>query len=1280
MNLMDSFTTLVSQPQAEVDLLKKLNPNINIFPNEKVRDLIYKSLKEKDLKISTMSPDELFNTLEEIRKYKKMLILNSGEDILNETLNFFISDIYKDALHFFLEVLQNIDDAPFSVDIEKDGVSEKDLDIELYNDKIVFKYDENGFNFSDFFAITSFGNSTKKSKLSESGTIGEKGIGFKSVFDLMSKAEIKSRYFSFVIECDEEKLESIFEPKNITIEDKYKRGTQLTLYFKKEKAIDCINQIKEWISNNLLAKNVASAFLFLKNIKSVSYTSFDISDESPVPPVHLKRTPLNKEFCLININGQKYIKYTEIVKFSKSEIISRWKRLKEELKEKDESFSIERPLEVCFPIIHHLEDYKSIKGKVYSYLPTNIEIAFPILLNVDVHLTASRGNIKNTDFAGTEWNAKINTYLPKFLKNAYMALCKTATEDDLKDVLDLKEVREKLYLYIPSYKFKAVTNPETYKAAMLEFREEIIKEKVFLTNKNEFVNQYNIYNISTKLTVNDHESKVIGHLYNFLKNDSLFNLNYPMNEDWNKFLNTINLEEDSWNIKYIDAYQIIASQGGILKHWSSSLDSKKDDIEILLSILNTNVNYVKQKDDLYKLKLIPIENNDTFKIISFEDAATSNKPIFIHADDRSVENTTDCYFIFEESKDHYPFKYLDKTLQEILGIMKYNKDKFFESEIQKIKDINLPISKEILISFFQKSYPLFDGNFSAHNEYMAFIREQFSNYKIPIEYWNNYFNFNTEHNLCEEYIKLVDTLDLETIWIDMENDSKTIEYLIFLGVAHKITIDSVTKNLDIISLTLINNLPTGKMCIHPIKRHLLNIGQKIEFYYLNTLNKNIKNINLSHLKEHISKLLNITIDNDAWKYDGKELFLFSNKQIEDFNKELDYYKHFNLEHLNLKDLKFTIINEEIYGPLFNCIGVKNFTKNHKIFIKNEVAVSDEFIRQLRLLNCLNTALKIDFYSWHNPVTLTLTNFITCSEYLLGEEQLIKLLQKGFTFNILAEEEVKDFFTEELILFLESNGIKDIEALQKKFKIIINSEMQSPYIHLKRLKEISGKDFDYLINSSLPKDELLLLILRLNGHNKVSGQFRNEIRDFFDMITTSKIKPKFLSTTLNGPFEAGVFFNFHLRNLSELKLPSIWNKDILNILCSPLQLTDNSFTEGYGYSCPLCGTHSLIGINGLKFTRFLNASLNNDIHPYLYIVSCLNCTALLKTANKIEIENFEQVMDEFEQYYCIDDNHVKNTQSMKTVHLLLQLQDGENIRLPMKISYANLILYKKLSKN
>ncbi|MGG2114181.1 hypothetical protein ABFY60_27815, partial [Lysinibacillus pakistanensis] len=128
--------------------------------------------------------------------------------------------------------------------------------------KIVFKYNENGFNFSDFFAITSFGNSTKKGKLSESGTIGEKGIGFKSVFDLMYKAEIKSRYFSFTIECDEQQLESIFEPKNITTENIYERGTQLTLYFKNHKATRCIEEIKEWVTNNLLAKNVASAFLF----------------------------------------------------------------------------------------------------------------------------------------------------------------------------------------------------------------------------------------------------------------------------------------------------------------------------------------------------------------------------------------------------------------------------------------------------------------------------------------------------------------------------------------------------------------------------------------------------------------------------------------------------------------------------------------------------------------------------------------------------------------------------------------------------------------------------------------------------------------------------------------------------------------------------------------------------------------------------------------------------------------------------------------------------------
>ena len=46
-------------------------------------------------------------------------------------------------------------------------------------------------------------NSMKKTKYEndsiETNNIGEKGIGFKSIFAVVNKAHIKSKYFSFVI-------------------------------------------------------------------------------------------------------------------------------------------------------------------------------------------------------------------------------------------------------------------------------------------------------------------------------------------------------------------------------------------------------------------------------------------------------------------------------------------------------------------------------------------------------------------------------------------------------------------------------------------------------------------------------------------------------------------------------------------------------------------------------------------------------------------------------------------------------------------------------------------------------------------------------------------------------------------------------------------------------------------------------------------------------------------------------------------------------------------------
>jgi hypothetical protein len=64
----------------------------------------------------------------------------------------------------------------------------------IYSDRIIIDSNEDGFSESNIRAICSVGNSTKRYS---AGYIGEKGIGFKSVFKVARKVHIQSGPFSF---------------------------------------------------------------------------------------------------------------------------------------------------------------------------------------------------------------------------------------------------------------------------------------------------------------------------------------------------------------------------------------------------------------------------------------------------------------------------------------------------------------------------------------------------------------------------------------------------------------------------------------------------------------------------------------------------------------------------------------------------------------------------------------------------------------------------------------------------------------------------------------------------------------------------------------------------------------------------------------------------------------------------------------------------------------------------------------------------------------------------
>jgi hypothetical protein len=107
---------------------------------------------------------------------------------LDNALRLLSEDLYAKETHFVLELVQNADDNLYPADFAPT------IRFELTGEKIAVSNNELGFAEENVRALCSVGKSTKAKR---AGFIGEKGIGFKSVFTVTDRPEIHSNGFHF---------------------------------------------------------------------------------------------------------------------------------------------------------------------------------------------------------------------------------------------------------------------------------------------------------------------------------------------------------------------------------------------------------------------------------------------------------------------------------------------------------------------------------------------------------------------------------------------------------------------------------------------------------------------------------------------------------------------------------------------------------------------------------------------------------------------------------------------------------------------------------------------------------------------------------------------------------------------------------------------------------------------------------------------------------------------------------------------------------------------------
>jgi HSP90 family molecular chaperone len=157
----------------------------------------------------------------------------------------------------------------------------------IYHDKVIVECNEDGFTFEDVESICKTGASLKAES---PGYIGEKGIGFKSVFMVASKVYIQSRAYSFYFEYDggsnakrKNGMGMVIPVWQEPAPDEHLQGplTRMTLTLRNELDFSKLLQQFEDLHDTLL--------LFLKKLRRISIEKYDEKDRETSITTYVSR-------------------------------------------------------------------------------------------------------------------------------------------------------------------------------------------------------------------------------------------------------------------------------------------------------------------------------------------------------------------------------------------------------------------------------------------------------------------------------------------------------------------------------------------------------------------------------------------------------------------------------------------------------------------------------------------------------------------------------------------------------------------------------------------------------------------------------------------------------------------------------------------------------------------------------------------------------------------------------------------------------------------------------
>ncbi|CAG9234826.1 DUF3883 domain-containing protein [Burkholderia vietnamiensis] len=336
--------------------------------------------------------------IEDIRRNDYMIGLDMPQEVegaanslrgqLNNALRLLSEDLYASDTHFLLELLQNADDNSYAPDVVPS------VQIKLSQQRLTFFNNEVGFAEKNVRALCGVGRSTKAAD-KKSGFIGEKGIGFKSVFQVSNKPEIHSNgfHFSFDMSRPEELLGYVVPNWTPPDVDTSETGTTVVLPAKAGRTF----------SDSILKELHPKLMLFLRRLRHLDLAHetgrvvFERRDSGNV--ISIITEQCDQAGSPVEQSTERYMRFVHRVSMAQAA-------------DEKRPDAIESDLVLAFPLDAEGKALAEAGKEVFSFLPIRA-FGFRFYIQGDFLLSSSREDIHGE----RPWNQKLrDSIAPAFVR------------------------------------------------------------------------------------------------------------------------------------------------------------------------------------------------------------------------------------------------------------------------------------------------------------------------------------------------------------------------------------------------------------------------------------------------------------------------------------------------------------------------------------------------------------------------------------------------------------------------------------------------------------------------------------------------------------------------------------------------------------------------------------------------------------------------------------------------------------------------------------------------